>query len=132
MGMYDFEISSLKWDINFYNDQIKMYRTYIDELEEMLDKCDQVNNNVSGAMESIFQKIDGRAASIGGNFAERYKKNIDQIAKKNRIYDISGNTTNDKSKIKDKILFYEQQIERSYKKIADAEADLAYYEEKNK
>lgn len=128
MGIYDTQIASLRRKIDNRYNQIHSLKTNIRELEELLGKCNDINSKTSETMNTIFQNIDQKGSSLKGNFVSYYKSQIDQIAKSNRLYDISGATLSDKNQIKNKIISCEDQIQRLYGEINSLESDLAYYQ----
>ncbi len=131
MGIYDSQIASLRKKIDNRYKQIRTLKSNIKELEEMYAKCEKISAKVSETMSNIFQNIDRKGAEVSGNFTAYYKSQIDEIARKNRLYDISGATSNDKNDIRNKIFSSEDKIQRLYSEINSLEADLAYYQANN-
>lgn len=131
MGIYDTQITSLRRKIDNRYNQIRSLKKNIRELEELLGKCDKIDSKTSETMNTIFRNIDQKGSLIKGNFVSYYKSQIDQIAKNNRLYDISGATLSDKNQIKNKIISCEDQIQRLYGEINSLESDLAYYQANN-
>lgn len=131
VGIYDTQITSLRRKIDNRYNQIRSLKKNIRELEELLGKCDKIDSKTSETMNTIFRNIDQKGSLIKGNFVSYYKSQIDQIAKNNRLYDISGATLSDKNQIKNKIISCEDQIQRLYGEINSLESDLAYYQANN-
>lgn len=131
MGIFDSQIISLRRKIDNRYKQINSLKATIRELEEMIGKCDKIDFKVSETMNTIFKNIDKNGTELKGNFISYYKSQISQIAKNNRLYDISGATSSDKNQIKNKIISCEDQIQRLYAEINSFESDLAYYKANN-
>ena len=131
MGIYDSQIASLKSKIDNRYKKIRILKGNIRELDAMYAKCEKISVKVSETMSNIFQNIDRNSAEVSGNFAAYYKSQIDEIARKNRLYDISGATSNDKNQIRNKIFFNEDKIQCLCNEINLLEADLAYYQANN-
>lgn len=131
MGIYDSQIYSLRKKIERCHSQIRELKSNIRELEEVLEKCGVIDSRVTQTMNNIFQGIDSKKTSLEGNFVSYYKKQIEEIAKTNGIYDISSETSSDKRKIKNKIISCEEQIQRLYRQINSLESELAYYQANN-
>lgn len=131
MGIYNSQIASLKRKIDNRYNQIRLFKSNIRELEEMLGKCDKISSKVSETMNTIFRNIDQNGSTLKGNFIPWYKSQINQIAKNNQLYDIFGVTSSDKNQIKNKIISLEDQIQRLYSEINSLELDLAYYQANN-
>lgn len=131
MGIYDTKIYELRKKIDEMYSEINLLKNEIDELEELSDKCDSINQRVSESIGNIFTNIEKNGANIPGNFLTYYKNQIDQIAKKNNLYNFSGEISSEKAKVKDKILANEEEIQRLYSSINLMENDLSYYSLKN-
>ena len=131
MSIFDTQITLLRRKIDNRYNQIRLLKKNIRELEELLGKCDKIDSKTSETMNTIFRNIDQKGSLIKGNFVSYYKSQIEQIAKNNRLYDISGATSSDKQQIKNKIISCEDQIQSLYGEINSLESDLAYYQTNN-
>lgn len=131
MGIYDSQIASLRSKIRRLNGQINDCKKDIRELEAMLEKCDTISSKVDETMNSILGNIDKKGAALEGNFVLYYKNQINQIARNNKLYDVSSNVMSDKNLIKSKLIAQEDEIQSLQRTISSLERDIAYYQSIN-
>lgn len=131
MGEYDELIANLRRKAERLRIQINSSKSSVSELENMLEKCDSISNKVTSVFEDLMGNIDKKSANIPGNFISYYKNQVKNVADINHLFDVHNCSINDKNKIKNKIISYEEQISQLKHQLSCVEQDILKYQALN-